>query len=227
MTRALFVAAAVTALLVLAAPAQARHPAHAHRLVMPQSARMLRSHPALEPHRQLHLAKHTLAIGQHALGFLARNKAAGTVHSRAVLRRGATWLQHLGERKKAVALERLAAIEERRLASADWQHVAVPYADRIWPGTGSWLLACSSTGSEGGWGRWVPNTGGSGAGGWMQFMSGTFYSYAPRAFAEAQARGVTIPRSLLSWYSTVGQAVTAAYMRSHGLDSGQWSGYRC
>jgi hypothetical protein len=71
---------------------------------------------------------------------------------------------------------------------------------------------------EGGHGAWVPNRYGSGAGGWFQFMSGTFYAYVHGAFRAAARRGYYIPDKFKSWYSPLGQAVTASYMFYLGLE---------
>ncbi len=87
-----------------------------------------------------------------------------------------------------------------------------------------WVLSCAD--SEGGRGAWVPNRAGSGAGGWMQFLSGTFYNNALPAWRFASSRGVHIPRRYLDWHSAVGQAVTALWMfKNEG--SGQWYGAGC
>jgi hypothetical protein len=71
---------------------------------------------------------------------------------------------------------------------------------------------------EGGHGRWVWNKRGSGAGGWFQFMEGTFYARSDEAFAEARRRGFTVPMKYNSFYSMLGQTITAAYMFSIGLE---------
>lgn len=101
---------------------------------------------------------------------------------------------------------------------------AVAYVQRAWPGSAGWLISCSST--EGGHGRWFPNTGGSGAGGWLQFMSGTFYGNVNTAFAYGRARGLSLPNAAKSWYSPLGQAATGADMLRRG-QSGQWTGSGC
>lgn len=88
----------------------------------------------------------------------------------------------------------------------------------------NWVLNCAD--SEGGRGAWVPNRGGSGAGGWLQFLSGTFYSNAPAAWAFARGRGIHVPRRYMSWYSPVGQALTGLWMFHHE-GSGQWYGAGC
>jgi hypothetical protein len=106
----------------------------------------------------------------------------------------------------------------------DWL-TAVRHVQRVWPGTAEWLISCSAT--EGGHGRFVMNTQGSGAGGQMQFMHGTFYGTIYPAIGEAIARGFRIPNTASSWYSPLGQAVAAAYLRYHGRDRGQWTGAGC
>ena len=70
------------------------------------------------------------------------------------------------------------------------------------------------------------NRQGSGAGGWMQFMHGTFYKYVDGAMGAAQARGFTIPDQARSWYSPLGQALTGAWMAELGQQR-QWTGSRC
>ena len=55
------------------------------------------------------------------------------------------------------------------------------------PAPNWWLLSCSS--SEGGHGRWVPNSQGSGVGGWMQMYPSTFW----RMWSSAR-RDVHSPR---------------------------------
>lgn len=107
----------------------------------------------------------------------------------------------------------------------DWR-LAVMYVQRWFPGTASWLLSCSA--SEGGHGPWVPNRQGSGAGGWMQYMSGTFYTDFRGASAYLAARGVIVPRSANSWYSALGQAIAAGWARYTGhAPRGKWTGASC
>lgn len=101
-------------------------------------------------------------------------------------------------------------------ATNDWV-TAVRLVQRISPGTESFLLNCSS--GEGGHGGFVMNHQGSGASGWMQFLSGTFYGHAPEALAHAQSMGFILPDGLLDIHSPLGQAITAAYMRTHGMSS--------
>jgi hypothetical protein len=71
---------------------------------------------------------------------------------------------------------------------------------------------------EGGHGKWVWNSQGSGAGGWFQFMEGTFYGRANGAFEIAKARGFPVPNKFKKWDSLIGQNLTAAYMFDLGLE---------
>lgn len=121
--------------------------------------------------------------------------------------------------------ERLDEMRTARLAATgDWMTYAVPFADRVFPGTAGWLASCSE--SEGGHGGWVPNSQGLPPGGWMQFYASTFYGSVDAAFAEARRRGFDVPDSARSWYSPVGQAVTAAYIVTRS-GSGAWTGSGC
>lgn len=111
-----------------------------------------------------------------------------------------------------------------------WTNQSFPrstrFLDRLYPGLGhgSWADTCAS--SEGGHGPWVPNRGGSGAGGWLQFMSGTFWSVIDGGIARARARGVRIPSYARSWYSPLGQAIAGSEMLFDGR-RGEWSGSTC
>lgn len=124
------------------------------------------------------------------------------------------WL--LEERAKTVA-----AIE-RRDVPRDYGS-AVRLVERYF-GPQPFLWACPR--SEGGFGSWVPNRNGSGAGGWLQFMSGTFYSVIDDAIAKARARGMNVPSSARSWYSPLGQALAGVEMLADGR-RGEWSGSTC
>lgn len=95
---------------------------------------------------------------------------------------------------------------------------------RAYPGTQAWLLSCSA--SEGGWGRWVPNSQGSGVGGWLQFMPGTFAGFVRHAIEDVRARGFRVPESAWSWYSTLGQALAGGWGITHGMRH-HWSGSGC
>ena len=115
----------------------------------------------------------------------------------------------------------------RDFVHSDGSHAwarAVREVQRAYPGTESWLMSCSA--SEGGWGRWVPNSGGSGVGGWMQMYPSTFWRMFSAAKADATSRGFIIPASAASWYSTLGQALGSAWGMTHGR-RGEWSGGGC
>ena len=103
-------------------------------------------------------------------------------------------------------------------------HQAVEEAQRPYPGTSGWLLSCSD--SEGGHGRWVPNSQGSGVGGWMQFHPGTFAGFSWRARVDAARRGYVVPASAASWYSPLGQALAGAWGVTHGMRH-HWAGTGC
>ncbi|HXH87409.1 MAG TPA: hypothetical protein VNI55_02230 [Gaiellaceae bacterium] len=161
---------------------------------------------------------------------LAHYRGALAAHEKAAARRALNRVERTHRRWYAAAtIWTKAELAETRArltvlqADRDWWF-AVRYADRIYPGSAGWLLSCSA--SEGGHGGWVPNRQGSGAGGWMQFLSGTFYANVDAAFADARARGHVVPRSWRSWYSAGGQAVVGAYMLRVG-QRGQWVGAGC
>lgn len=101
----------------------------------------------------------------------------------------------------------------------DWR-TSVRIAQRPYPGTDSWLLFISKR--EGGYGRFVMNHQGSGAGGWMQFMASTFYGYNEAAAADLRRRGFNIPDNVMVWTHPLGQALTAGYMRYYGKDGCHW-----
>ena len=109
-----------------------------------------------------------------------------------------------------------------------WQHLpttndwrtAVALAQRVYPGTEGWLLFISDR--EGGWGSFVMNHQGSGAGGWLQFMASTFYAYVDDARASFARRGFKVDSSVWSWTHPLGQALTGAYMRFTGRDGCHW-----
>jgi hypothetical protein len=101
----------------------------------------------------------------------------------------------------------------------DWR-TSVNLAQRIYPGTSDWLLYISHR--EGGWGPFVMNHQGSGAGGWLQFMASTFYAYVGSAKADVQRRGFHVPDQVWTWTHPLGQALTGAYMRYTGRDGCHW-----
>lgn len=103
--------------------------------------------------------------------------------------------------------------------TGDWR-TAVKLAQRAYPGTEDWLLFISHR--EGGYGGFVMNHQGSGAGGWMQFMSSTFYAYVDDARANFHSRGFVVSPDVWSWTNPMGQALTAGYMRYTGRDGCHW-----
>lgn len=105
-----------------------------------------------------------------------------------------------------------------------WWRKAVREAQRPYPGTTSWLMSCSR--SEGGWGRWVPNSQGAGPGGWLQFKEGTFWRMYRAAHSDVRQRGYIVPKSAASWYSELGQALAGAWGVTHGR-SHEWAGSGC
>jgi hypothetical protein len=104
-------------------------------------------------------------------------------------------------------------------ANWDWP-TAVRLVQRIYPGTQDWLLFISHR--EGGWGRFVMNSQGSGAGGWVQFMESTYWAYSYRAFADVRRRGFIVSDKANQWTHPMGQAITAAYMRYTHQDACHW-----
>ena len=130
----------------------------------------------------------------------------------------------------------------------DWQ-TAVRIAQRVYPGTSSWMLSISDR--EGGWGRWVWYSGACGSppclwrgyhvggdnvsgadtvGGWMQFRFSTFAPYFRGMVKDLRSRGFMLPEFpnlggpeiYQPWLSPLGQALTAGFMRYYGKDGCHW-----
>ncbi len=132
------------------------------------------------------------------------------------------WIDQTWSHRRVAAKHRLAS--NRLPWTSDWQ-TAVRIVQRDWPGSSSWLLACSS--SEGGWGYFVMNTQGSGAGGWMQYMSSTFTSQYGSALDHARRYHLALPpSSAASWRSALGQAFAAGWAYKWS-GTGPWSGGSC
>lgn len=112
---------------------------------------------------------------------------------------------------------------EVRPGNQAW-HRAVQEAQRAYPGTRGWLLSCSA--SEGGWGRWVPNSDGAPPGGWLQFYESTFWRMWATAKVDVTRRGYRVPRSAHSWYSPLGQALAGAWGLTNGRRH-EWSSSGC
>lgn len=101
---------------------------------------------------------------------------------------------------------------------------AVEQAQRPYPDTEDWLMACSA--DEGGHGRWVPNSEGGTPGGWLQFKPSTFERMFAAAKADVESRGYEVPKSAASWYSALGQALAGAWGVTNGRRH-EWSGADC
>lgn len=146
--------------------------------------------------------------------------------------------QVAADRAAVSRLQAQLAVRRRRLASGSsqleqllprlsWLDAVDVVSSSFGSSVAGWERSCSQPGSEGGWGRWVPNTGGSGAGGWLQFMSGTFYGVIDRAIASARSSGLpVVPPRVRSWYSPLGQALAGAQMLADGR-RGEWTGWGC
>jgi len=158
------------------------------------------------------------------LRFLA---SKGSLPCRRVLPAAKLWRSRAYRAR--IALERF---QERRYVLRDFEVVAgnrawlraVREAQGPFPGTEAWLLSCSA--SEGGHGRWVPNSQGSGANGWLQFMEATFWRMFLAARADVERDGYRVPSSAASWYSPLGQALAGAWGVSNGRRH-EWVGYGC
>lgn len=140
----------------------------------------------------------------------------------------------------------LVQVAEHRLVhelpnTNDWL-TAVRVAQRVYPGTTSWLLYIS--GREGGHGPWVwyggrqwsgyhigdDFLGADTVGGWMQFRFSTFAPYWRGMIKDLKARGVTLPpipdrggpSEYQPWLWPLGQALTAGYMKFYGREGCHW-----
>ena len=82
------------------------------------------------------------------------------------------------------------------------------------------MLSCSA--HEGGHGPFVMNHQGSGAGGWMQYMVGTFDSHYGSALALARQEHRAVPPAGLGWTSPLAQAFAAGWGYSHNRSA--WAG---
>ncbi len=151
----------------------------------------------------------------------------GALPCRRVLPAAKLWRSRAFRARKA--LERF---QERRYVLRDFEVTpgssawrrAVREAQGPFPGTEAWLLSCSA--SEGGWGRWVPNSQGSGVGGWLQMFPSTFWRMFSAAKVDAERRGYRVPSSAASWYSPIGQALGGAWAIQNGRRH-EWVGSGC
>lgn len=116
------------------------------------------------------------------------------------------------------------AARQRIPETGDWL-TAVRVVQSAYPGSSQWLISCSA--GEGGHGLWVPNRLGSGAGGWLQYMEGTFWTDFSQARRDLVARGFLVPASAASWHSALGQALAGGWAYGHARWRGKWLGRGC
>jgi hypothetical protein len=119
-------------------------------------------------------------------------------------------------------------------------HRSVREAQKVYPGTDSWLMSCSD--AEGGHGRWVGYAGvaystglrdSNTVGGNMQFRFGTFVGMWRASYQHLRSRGYILPQHLrdwnslegltTAWRSALGQALAAGWARYTGNDNSHWS----
>lgn len=164
----------------------------------------------------------------------AKSQRVNVAHARFVCRRGGgehrrwscravRWLERELERtERVLEARRVAAIAEALSRVGDFA-VAVRQVER-WFGPQPWLWSCPR--SEGGFGAFVMNRQGSDAGGWLQFMPGTFYGVIDSAIREARRRGMPVPSNARSWRSPLGQALAGVEMLRQGR-RGEFEGATC
>lgn len=143
------------------------------------------------------------------------------------------WLKHYWHGKWVKARHQLHSM--RLPMVGDWD-VAARIVQRVWPGTLHFLLSCPN--GEGGHGPWVWNRGalygqphyGSDAGGWLQYMPGTFASHYASALALARQlhlpvppAGADKPRAGVWRESPIAQAFAGGWAYFHGGRSA-WNG---
>jgi hypothetical protein len=203
--------------------------AAAAALAAPSNAHLPKTCTAKQPAQvELRCATHNKHHAQAAITWARSQKAhriAGFSAVQNLLLAGVIknhrWLYRESEKDQAEARHRLSRILPE---TNDWL-TAVRVVQRVFPGSAWWQTACSS--SEGGHGSWVPNRQGSGAGGWMQYMEGTFWGDFRSALSLTRERGFVVPRSAHSWYSALGQALASGYAYHYNRPTGKWTGYRC
>ena len=99
-------------------------------------------------------------------------------------------------------------------------HFAIKIASKHFGVSYNLLHSCAhSEGLQDAHEPWVMNHGGSGAGGWFQFMESTFYGNLYRT-------GDFLPKKYRHWNSKAGQAAVAAAMFAQGRSS-EWTGAGC
>ena len=138
-------------------------------------------------------------------GALASSSGAGARLARVRVRRG-EWRMLWSQRAR------------------DWVTAAGFVGRFVFPGTRWWLLVCSR--SEGGSGPFVLNRQGSGAGGWLQIMPGSWAAWVGSAHRDARRRGFVVPLRHMRWRDPLGQAVVGAWAFTNGLRD-HWAGSGC
>ena len=159
----------------------------------------------LEPRAELRCAK----VQLHAARWHLRTHRLGR-HSRGYW----VWRERVAFRWVSQAVARI-----ELPATNDWQ-TAVRTVQRSWPGTSAWMLSCSA--HEGGHGPFVMNTQGSGAGGWLQYMQGTFDAHYSGALALARGEHRPVPPAGLGWTSPLAQAFAGGW--GYRYQRSAWTG---
>lgn len=183
----------------------------------PASPHFLPHRAGLSPLERVSYFRRSVAADRRAIAWLESRRAPRTLERVSGLR----WYR--------AALRwhtRLLAAAERRLEPRSWLEAVSLVGRYFGADVAVWERSCSQHGSEGGWGRWFPNSQGSGAGGWLQFKLGTFESVIDHAIARARSRGMFVPASTRSWYSPLGQALAGMQMLADGR-RGEWAGWGC
>ncbi len=185
--------------------------AHAHKLNEDRIAYSERlSHSVSHQIRALHLCQMNLNR--------SRTKSRGLYLRRGVKYR--RWIFGIWYDRRVKCERDLRVLNA---ANTNWW-LATTYANRVFPGSRGWLISCSA--SEGGHTSYVYNRQGSGAQGWLQFMTGTFYAHVAAAARETVSRGFVFLKSWNSIFSPAGHALTGAYMYSRGMTF-HWVGAGC
>lgn len=208
---------------------------HTHSVTSPRESRLVEKTRATEHSRSetacpsargavrfysRRLQVHAKTMGRSLVVRSLAAKSSCPRHQAHVLQRKARAWRLRAERWVS---ERTLRDFEVRPGNRAW-HRAVEEVQRAYPQTKDWLLSCSS--SEGGWGRWVPNSQGSGVGGWLQMFPSTFWRMFTAARVDVRARGYRVPASAASWYSPLGQALGGAWAIRNGRRH-EWVGAGC
>lgn len=166
-------------------------------------------------------SKMALTHARHVVAFFDRNpQLLSRQDGRRALFAAIGVIDHAAHLKQARKHREKAAL----LANRSWK-ASVDYTGRYFgQGIARWEWVCSS--GEGGHGGFVMNYGGSGAGGWLQFMPGTFWGIIDRAIGSSRARGMIVPAAARDWGSPLGQAIAGAQMILDGRVR-EWTAPAC